>query len=363
MLLQQTLLMARTFLRIFSRDRQAIFFSLFFPLIFMSVFGFVGRAGNEATEIGITDEARNQLSADFIAALEANPLFTITEGDEAELREQVVSGDLTLLLVVPADFHDASTSSELRVVVDASQVRQLGLLMPVLEQALVEVERDLRGQEPLFTLAVEDVQARAQNYLAFLVPGMLAFTVMQISIAGSGYNIVEYRRKGILKRLFVTPLEPTSFIGGLVISRSVVCLIQLSLLLLYALFVLNVPLAGNLALLYLVIILGTGMFLSLGFCLGSLAKTQQAIMALGNLVTFPQMFLSGIFYPIDILPEWIQPVAQLLPLSFLADALRAIIIDAASLTTLLPELLGLAAWSAVFLLLSVRMFVWKEVAA
>lgn len=361
--MNQTLLMARTFLRIFSRDRQAIFFSLFFPLIFMSVFGFVGRAESEPTEIGLSDEARNELSAEFIAALEANPLFRITQGEEAELREQVISGDLTLLLVIPADFHDTSASSELRVVVDASQVRELGLLMPVLEQALVEVEHDLRGLEPLFTLTVEDVQARAQNYLAFLVPGMLAFTVMQISIAGSGYNIVEYRRKGILKRLFVTPLEPSSFIGGLVLSRATVCLIQLSLLLLYALFVLEVPLAGSLALLYFVIILGTSMFLSLGFCLGSLAKTQQAIMALGNLVTFPQMFLSGIFYPIDILPDWIQPLAQLLPLSFLADALRGIVVDAATLTTLWPELLGLLVWTTLFLLASIRMFVWKEVAA
>jgi len=361
--MQQTLLMARTFLRIFSRDRQAIFFSLFFPLIFMSVFGFVGRAGNDATAIGLSDTANNALSQDFIAALQSNPLFTIEQGDEAALREKVISGDLTLLLVIPEDFHDTTESSELRLVVDASQARELGLLMPVVEQALVAVERELRGVEPLFTVAVEDVQARSQNYLAFLVPGMLAFTIMQISIAGSGYNIVEFRRKGILKRLFVTPLAPSQFIGGLVLSRAVVCLIQLSLLLLYALFVLDVPLAGNVALLYLVIALGTAMFLSLGFCLGSIAKTQQAIMALGNLVTFPQMFLSGIFYPIDILPTWLQPLAELLPLSFLADALRGIVIDAASISTLLPELLGLAAWSVLLLIASVRLFVWKEVAA
>jgi ABC-2 type transport system permease protein len=361
--MNQTLLMARTFIRIFSRDRQAIFFSLFFPLIFMSVFGFVGQAGNDPIALGISDAAHNELSADFIAALEGNPLFKLTQGDEATLREQVLSGDLKLALVIPADFHDTTTSSELRVIVDTSQVRELGLIMPVLEQALVNVERELRGQEALFTLKVEDVQARAQNYIAFLVPGMLAFTVMQISIAGSGYNIVEYRRKGILKRLFVTPLVPGSFIGGLVISRALLCLIQLSLLVVYALYVLKVPLAGSLATLYVVIALGTALFLSLGFSLGSIAKTQATIMALGNLVTFPQMFLSGIFYPIDILPNLLQPVAQLLPLSFLANALRGIVVDGATLVTLWPDLLGLGAWSVIFLLLSMRLFVWKDVAA
>ncbi|MDR0779748.1 MAG: ABC transporter permease [Pseudomonadales bacterium] len=361
--MNQTLLMTRTFARIFSRDRQALFFSLFFPLIFMSVFGLVGRSGNAPLMLGISDTAHNALSAEFIAVLQANPLFTLQQGEEASLREHLVSGDLKLLLVIPADFHDASSSSELRVIADTAQVRELGLIMPALQQALVDVERKLRGVEPLFTLKVEDIQARAQNYLAFLVPGMLAFAVMQISIAGSGYNIVEYRRKGILKRLFVTPLEPSSFIGGLVLSRALLCLIQLSVLLLYALLVLKVPLAGRLWALYLVVALGTAMFLSLGFCLGSIAKTQATIMALGNLVTFPQMFLSGIFYPIDILPHFVQPLAQLLPLSFLANALRGIIVDGATLLTLWPSLLGLGVWSAIFLLLSVRLFVWKEVAA
>jgi len=358
-----TLTMTRIFLRIFSRDRQAIFFSLFFPIIFMSVFGLVGNADDDPMAVGIVDLADNSLSRDFITSLQQNPLISITTGDKQTLRDQVISGNQKLLLVIPEGFQDNGGSTELKVIVDATQVRELGLIMPVLEQALVDVERSLRNTEPLFSLTVEDVQARSQNYLTFLVPGMLAFTIMQISIAGSGYNIVEYRRKGILKRLFVTPIQPVHFISGLVASRSVVCIIQLSLLLLYALFVLKVPLAGSLVLLYLVIVLGIALFLSLGFCLGSLAKTQQAIMALGNIVTFPQMFLSGIFYPIDILPGIIQPVAKVLPLSFLANSLRDIVVNGAGLLEILPNLIGLAAWSGIFMVLAVRVFVWKEVAA
>jgi ABC-2 type transport system permease protein len=185
---------------------------------------------------------------------------------------------------------------------------------------------------------------------------------MQISISGSGFNLVEYRRKGILKRLFVTPLQPRDFILGLVLARLVVCLVQLSVLLGVAVLFLGVTITGNLVELYLVIVLGTVIFLSMGFCLGSLAKTQQAILAIGNLFIFPQMFLSGIFFPIDSLPEVIQPIAGLLPLSFVANALREIATNGLSLLEILPELAGIGVWLAVGFGLATRLFVWKEVA-
>lgn len=358
-----TLTMTRTFLRIFSRDRQAIFFSLFFPIIFMSVFGLVGGGDADPMPIGIVNEAGNPLAAEFIATLTDNPLFTVEEGDLAALRGKVIEGELRLVLVLPAGFVDNGTPATLRLLVDAAQVRELGLIMPVLKQALVDVERELRGSEALFSLEVEDVQARSQSYLDFVIPGLLAFTIMQISISGSGYNIVEYRRKGILKRLFVTPVTPADFIGGLVLSRSLICMIQLTLLLLIAAWLFGVNIAGSYAALYVIIILGIALFLSLGFCLGSLAKTQQSIMALGNLFTFPQMFLSGIFYPIDILPELVQPIAQALPLSFVATGLREIAVNGATLVDILPTLLGLVIWVIVALVLAIRLFVWKEVAS
>jgi ABC-2 type transport system permease protein len=357
-----TWVMTRTFLRLFSRDRQAIFFSLFFPLVFMTVFGLAGSGADDPLEIGIVDQAHNALSQQFIATLSANPLFKVSEGDEAVQREQVIAGDLRLALILPTGFEDDGTAA-LTLLVDAAQVRELGLIIPVLEKALVDVERDLRNVPALFSLTVEDVKARSQSYLSFVVPGLLAFTLMTLSIGGSGFNIVEYRRKGILKRLFVTPIQPKHFIGGLVVSRTIICMIQLTVLVAIAVLLLGVEVAGSFASLYVVGILGTALFLSIGFCLGSLAKTQQAIMAIGNLVTFPQVFLSGIFYPIEALPDLIQPLARLLPLSFVATGLREIIVNGAAIGDILSTLAGLIVWAIVALGLAIRLFVWKEVAA
>ncbi|MFM1896140.1 MAG: hypothetical protein RLZZ385_1214 [Pseudomonadota bacterium] len=353
---------ARTLTRIFLRDRQAIFFSLFFPIIFMSVFGFVDSRQQEAIAIGVVNEAAGEPAENFLAALEENPVFAVQQGNEAELRESLVAGDVTLVLVLPADFQQTETGVELRVLVDASQVQLLDLIMPVLDQTLLAIERQLRGTEALFTLAVEDVQARSQRYLDFLVPGLIAFTLMQLSIAGSGFNIVEYRRKGILKRLFVTPLQPKDFIAGIVMSRLLLCIMQITVLLLVAVFLLDVHILGDYVSFYIAIILGSVIFLCLGFFLGSLARTQQSIQAIGNLVIFPQIFLSGIFYPIDSMPAFIQPLANVLPLSFVANALRSIANEGATLLQIAPDMLGIVAWIAVSFFLATRFFVWKEVA-
>jgi len=123
-----------------------------------------------------------------------------------------------------------------------------------------------------------------------------------------------------------------------------------------------VRIVGNFASFYFIVILGTFIFLCLGFCLGSIAKTQQAVMAVGNIVIFPQIFLSGVFYPIESMPELIQPIAYVLPLSFVSTGMRDIANEGASLLGIMPSLLGIAVWLIVSFILATRLFVWKEVA-
>lgn len=356
------LTLARFFLKIFLRDRQAIFFSLFFPLIFMTVFSFMENNGPATVDIGVVDQSGSGLAGETLQRLAEQPQFRVTTGTEAELRESLVAGDLTLVLLLPPALEDTAGAVNLDVLVDAARIQQLGTTLPILEQTLLRIERQVRGTEPLFSLNTIDVQSRSQRYIDFLLPGLLAFTLMQVAIAGSGFNIVEYRRKGILKRLFVTPIRPSDFIAGIVLSRTVVCLIQLTVLLLVAILLMDVSILGSYFALYTIILAGTLLFLCLGFLLGSLAKTQQSIMALGNLVIFPQIFLSGVFYPVDSMPELIQPIASVLPLTYVAGALRAIASEGASLGALPVEIAGITFWLVAAFLAATRYFVWKEVA-
>ena len=352
-----------TFLKIFLRDKQMLFWSLFFPVIFMTVFGFVNDQEQEPIDIGLVNNATSSVASDFSRELLQDPLFTVTEGEEEPLREQLVAGDQTMVLVLPEAFDANADSGEIRVLVDAAQVRQLGMIMPILEQKLLAIERSFRGIEPMFSISLEDVQARSQRYLDFLLPGILAFTIMQLAIAGSGFNIVEYRRKGILKRLFVTPIRPRDFIAAIVVARTAIVLIQLIVLIAFAVFILDVSIIGSFAAFFFVVILATFIFLNIGFCLGSIARTQQAIGAIGNIVIFPQIFLSGVFYPIESMPALVQPLAYVLPLSFVSTGLRDIANEGASLLQIMPSLAGIAVWLLISFVLAARLFVWKEVAS
>ncbi len=354
--------LSKVFLMIFLRDRQSIFFSLFFPIIFMSVFGFVNNGQQEPLDIGVVNESDSVVAADFVQQLKDSLIFNVTVGTENRLRSELEEGDQSMVLVIPEIFNAANLdrqSVELRILVDAAQ---LSLVMPLLEQTLIEIEREFRDTEPMFSLAIEDVQARSQSYLDFLLPGLMAFTLMQLSIAGSGYNIIEFRRKGILKRLFVTPIRPNDFITAIVLARTTIVLTQLSVLIMFAILVLDVQIIGNFAAFYFVVILGTFIFLNLGFCLGSIAKTQQAGIMIGNIVIFPQIFLSGVFFPIESMPELVQPIAYVLPLSFVSTGMRDIANEGVSLLAIMPSLIGIAVWLVVSFVLATRLFVWKEVA-
>lgn len=329
----------------------------------MIIFGFLNTSETDPIAIGVVDIPDNSFSNRFVDSLAANPLFSIRTGPEQELRAATTEGDLALTLILPADLDAAGSASDLTVLVDAAQARESAMLIPVIERALLDIEREVRNNTPLFPVQVVDVQARTQRYIDFLVPGLLAMSIMQISVAGSGYNIVEYRRKGILKRLFVTPLRSSNFIGGIVLARLLITIVQVCFLLAMAVLLLDVPIAGNLLELLALMLFGSSIFLCLGFAMGSIAKTQQAIMLMGNLITLPQLFLSGVFFSVDSMPAALQGISKLLPLTWLVQGVRENIVDGVSLFNQFPVVVALVVWGIVGLTLAIRLFRWKEIAA
>jgi ABC-2 type transport system permease protein len=129
--MDSTLAMARTMLKIFLRDRQAIFFTLFFPITFMAIFGLASAGGDDPIELGVVDHAANPLSERFIAALRAKPLFNVTVGTENALRQAVVDGDAAVALVLPEGLGDDG-DAPLTLLVDAAEARETAMLTPLI---------------------------------------------------------------------------------------------------------------------------------------------------------------------------------------------------------------------------------------
>lgn len=353
--------LTKVFIQIFLRNKQYIVFSLILPLLILAIVG-LNDGDNDPIEIGIVNNSKSNLSQQFVDQLTSNNLFNIIQGSEETLRNELVNGDLMIVLIIPSAMDDKVKSSNIKLLVDKSQVQFIQTIEPILNQSLLSIEREITGRASMFNLVIEDVKSRTLSYIDFLLPGIMAFMLMNLSIAGSGFNVVEFRRRGILKRLFVTPIKPIDFVLAIVIARMVIVLGQLSIIFGFALAILDANIVGSVVSLYFVIMLSVLMFLTLGFSIGSLAKTQESVGVLATIFIYPQLVLSGIFFPIETLPEYIHPFAELLPLSLVADAMRSIANDGLELIDIYANFIGIGIWIVIGMLISTKLFVWKEVA-
>ena len=353
--------LTKVFIQIFLRNKQYIIFSLILPILILGIAG-LNDGDTDPIDVGLVDNSKSNLSKQLTEQLTMNNLFNVKEDSEDKLREDLVNGDLMIVLIIPDAMNIEANNLNIKLLVDKSQVQFMQTIQPILNQSLLSIERQITGNTPMFKLVIEDVKSRTLSYIDFLLPGIMAFMLMNLSIAGSGFNVVEFRRRGILKRLFVTPIKPIDFVIAIVIARMVIVLGQLSIIFSFALFILDANIVGSIFNLYFVIMLGVLMFLTLGFSLGSLAKSQESVGVMATIFIYPQLVLSGVFFPLESLPLFIQPFAEILPLSLVADAMRSIANDGLQLFDIVRNFIGIALWIVIGMIISTKLFVWKEVA-
>ena len=361
MLRKPQLYLTKVFIQIFLRNKQYIFFSLLLPVVILGIVG-LNDGERDPVDIGLVDYSNSNISKEFIDKLSNNVLFNINQSDEESLRNKLIKGELTLILLLPNDMGDTNKTTNIKLLADKSQINFIEAIKPIINQTLIGVEREISKKIPMFSLEIEDIKSRTQTYLDFLLPGIMAFMLMNLSIAGSGFNVVEFRRRGILKRLFVTPIKPIDFVSAIVIARMVIVLGQLSIIFGFAFFFLDVNIVGSISHLFFIIMLSILMFLTLGFSIGSLAKTQESVGVIASIFIYPQIVMSGVFFPIETLPEFIQPFSEILPLSIVADAMRSISSDGLSLLAVYKNIIWISIWIVIGTFVSTKLFVWKEVA-
>ena len=161
--------LAMVFLKMFLRDIQSMLFNLFFPMAFIGVFLFTG-GDPDPIKVGVLDKAQNQLSSSFTSLLDQDNTFDVVEGLETDLNIQLIDGELIAIVEIPEKFDYENQSGKLNLILDASQVRQLDGIKDSIERTLLSIERELRGNEAMFSLEIVDMKARPQRYIDFLIP-------------------------------------------------------------------------------------------------------------------------------------------------------------------------------------------------
>ena len=350
--------------KMFIRNRAAVFFSLFLPLIIMLIFGVLNFEGTTEIQLGVVDEAENDDSAALIDELETYDYLILTPGErEAELAE-LEEGDRDFVLIIPSGFETPAPGAETGLVAYGSsadpaqaQVAQ-GLLQQAIGQALFAPggEGAPAGVAPPVTF--ESVETRDLGYIDFLVPGIVGMTIMQLGLFGVAFGFVQLKRTGALRRLFATPTSPGYFLSAQVLSRLIIGVVQVAILIGVGLWF-GLQMFGDYFTLFVIVLIGSAIFLAIGFAIAGWAKNEDQAAPVANLVSLPMMFLSGVFFPRDAMPEFLAAITAYIPLTYVIDALRGVVNEGATLLALGPELLGMGVWAAITFVLAVLMFRWE----
>jgi ABC-type multidrug transport system permease subunit len=197
------------------------------------------------------------------------------------------------------------------------------------------------------------------RYVDWLIPGVLGMNMMFSALYGVGYVIVRYRKNGVLKRLKATPLTALEFLSAQVISRLWLIMAVVTILFFGTHMFIKFAMYGHYLNLFLVFALGAFCMICMGLVVAARLRSEELADGLLNLISWPMMFLSGVWFSLDGLHPWVQRLSQIFPLTHITEAARAVMIDGAGLAGIASHLLVLALMSVVFLLIGALSFRWE----
>jgi ABC-2 type transport system permease protein len=342
-------------LKMFFREREAVFWTLFLPLFMVVLFGFVKFDRLGTIELGIVDQSGGKIDS-ILSSLSAIKTVRAYRGTQDTEAKALQKGERDLVLLIPAGYQYGQ--SLIAYTNDAKpQETQLGAL--ILQRVFDEVALQRSENSQRIHLMTQPVKSRKLTYMDFLLPGILAMSIMQMGVFSVAFVFVDLKKRGILRRLRVTPLNTNDFILAHVVTRLIVLLLQVILLIACGIIFFRLNFIGSLWNLFIAGVLGAVVFLAIGFCIAGVSKSEDQVAPLANVITLPMMLLSGVFFSRANLPGFAHVITSIFPLTYLADALRSIAIDGAGLQEVLHPLAGLGVWCVLSCFLAVKLFRWE----
>ncbi len=344
-------------LKMFTRQKEAIIWTMLLPIFMIFLFGFVSFEGLEKIRLGLAGR-ENRPVGQLVERLKDVQTLELTRGAAPSELKQLRAGERHLVLVLPNEF-DPAKGHELKVWVNDAKPRETQLGLLILRKVLDDLTLAKHPSSGRVPMEIQSVTSRDLRYIDFLLPGVLSLAIMQSGIFGVAFGFVSLRKRGVLRRLSVTPIEPQDFIVAQVAMRLIVLLAQIVVLVGVGIIFFDIQFAGNLLDLFIVGLLGGAVFLAIGFSLAGIAKTEDQVAPLANVVSLPMMLLSGVFFSRSNLPEVVRAVTEFFPLTYLADGMRSIVLEGAALSGIGLQLAGLGFWCLLSVWLAVKAFRWE----
>lgn len=341
------------------RDKGALFWSLFFPFLVIGIFGVLDFANMGNNNIGLIYDDNSQIYAEKLQEIfEKEDDYKFHKGTlESELNE-LENDDRIVVL-------EFTSRDDNIVVVNAymgKENEQSGSMIALItEKVLADISLQMRHIELPFEINQHIININHLRNIDYMVPGIIAMSLMQGALFSVIGTIVVNRERGILKRLFATPLTKSTFLLSNIITRMMLSLVQITILLVFSYIVFQIKIVGSIILVAVFAGLGSLVFLSMGFLLSGFAKTSETARAMVMPINMLFMFTGGVYFDRSVLPKWLFDATKPLPLTYLSDGLRDIMVKGYNLgdPSIKIAAIALLLWFVALVSISVKTFKWN----
>jgi ABC-2 type transport system permease protein len=362
------------------RNRLGLIMLVLMPIFMMGMVGFifpsnnalshvsVGLVNQDAPVNGFTTGSQVFLTAlnDFNNRAEILDISNVTTVDT--LKESVQKGEIQGGIVIPSNFTQCLSSGQqgtLIIMTDNSNPQISAAMQSALTTVFQQIGTSLAALalnasslaivQP-YNIQVQGVVTGHTSYFDFIAPGIMAMTVMMSVMTGLPAAISQEKEVGTLDGMMVAPINRLSIIVGKTLAQTARGLLQGVLILVLASILFGVSIQGSILLVFGLLLLGVFSFVGLGVVLTSFAKDQETAMMVMMTLMFPMMFLSGVFFPVQQMPWYMQDISKALPLTYAADALRKVMVLGAGIPEITTELVVLIAFGIVMIAIAVPVF-------
>jgi ABC-2 type transport system permease protein len=343
-----------------SRSPSTIVFSIFFPLIFILVFGLIGNNGGPNYKVVLDPKSdTSNVILDSLRQLKNIrwAKYEKPEQLESDLLKGRIAGVLNIKQAADSSYiiHFRSTTAS---------ADKFSTFIPLVENTINRIDRKkYLNRQTIAHIQPEIRTVREYRTIDFILPGQLGFSLLSSGVFGVAFLFFSLRKQMVLKRFYATPISRGHIVVGEGISRVLFQLLTAVIIVGIGYLFFHYTLINGWITFFEILVLSflaLLVFMGFGFVVSGLAKNEHSIPPLANLITLPQFLLAGTFFAIDVFPKWLQPISKSLPLTYFNDAMRKISFEGAHLTDCGKEIAILAGWGILVYAVAIKVFKWEE---
>lgn len=362
--LQAVWVMTKLFTLRYMRDKVAVFFTLIFPLMFLVIFGFIF-GGNDAPsfKVALINNSETEFSRTFIEEAQKDEVFQFTETDFDDAKEKLGRGEFSAVIELPETFGELDAqqrpSGTLVTYYDPSDEQLAASFQTILQGMLDGINAQFVQTDKPLVLDAQPIQTANLTRFDYLLAGLIGFSILGLGIFSMSEGFTADKKTGALRRLRVAPIRAWQLIVATALNRIFMGIISVAFLFTCALLFFDFNMRGDYLSFTLFTIIGTACIFGFGMVIAGWARDANQAAPLTQMVTLPMMFLSGVFFPTFLMPEWLQSITQFIPLTPVIDGLRLILTEGRTLLDLGPQLAVIGGWTLIMYFIAFKIFRWE----